>query len=260
MLVLFASLWLGVSRVFAQEDLAKQLSNPISSLVSLPYQFNFDRQIGPVRDGDKFTLNIQPVIPFNLNSDWNLISRTIIPLSSQSDIFPGAGSQSGCGSTLQSFFFSPVKPAGGWLIWGIGPAISVPSTNDPLLGSTRWGAGPTGVFLTQQGPWTIGVLTNHIWSVSGSSRSGTVSQTFLQPFVAYAAPDAWTFTLNSESTYDWVADRWSVPVNFTVSKILKFGDLPPMSLGGTIGYWVDSPDTGPHGWRFRMTSTLLFPK
>jgi hypothetical protein len=148
MLVLFASLWLGVSRVFAQEDLAKQLSNPISSLVSLPYQFNFDRQIGPVRDGDKFTLNIQPVIPFNLNSDWNLISRTIIPLSSQSDIFPGAGSQSGFGSTLQSFFFSPVKPAGGWLIWGIGPAISVPSTNDPLLGSTRWGAGPTGVFLT----------------------------------------------------------------------------------------------------------------
>jgi hypothetical protein len=241
-------------------DLAKQLSNPISSLISFPFQMNWDQRIGPARDGDKFTLNIQPVIPWSLGPEWNMISRTILPIAGQSDIFPGAGSQQGFGSTLQSLFFSPVKPAGGWLIWGIGPAISVPTTTDPLLGSYRWGAGPTGVFLTQQGPWTIGILTNHIWSVTSSTRTGPVDQTFLQPFIAYAAPDSWTITLNSESTYDWTTDAWSVPVNFTISKIVRIGNLPPVSLGGTVGYWVESPESGPHGWRFRFTTTLLFPK
>jgi len=192
-------------------ELAKQLSNPVASLISVPFQFNYDARIGPERDGEKFYLNFQPVIPTSLDKDWNLISRTIVPVISQRDIFPGAEDQSGLGDILQSFFFSPKVPAPGNIIWGVGPVFLLPSGTDPLLGTEKWGAGPTAVVLTQQCGWTIGILANHIWSYAGDADRADVNSTFLQPFIAYTTKDAWTYTLNSESTYDWVADQWSVP-------------------------------------------------
>jgi len=118
----------------------------------MPLQLNFDDNIGPLDQGSRVTLNIQPVIPITLNEDWNLISRTILPVISQKDIFPGSGSQSGLGDTIQSLFFSPAEPtASGW-IWGAGPAFLLPTASDDLLGTGKWGAGPTAVALKQQGP------------------------------------------------------------------------------------------------------------
>ena len=135
-------------------DLARQLANPISALISVPLQLNYDTDIGPDDDGERWTLNIQPVIPFGLNDDWNLISRTILPLVDQRDIFPGAGSQSGIGDVVQSLFFSPVKPtAGGW-IWGAGPVFLLPTGSDDLLTADKTGIGPTAVALKQEGRWT----------------------------------------------------------------------------------------------------------
>ncbi|EJL58445.1 hypothetical protein PMI09_00155 [Rhizobium sp. CF122] len=86
------------------------------------------------------------------------------------------------------------------------------------MGSGKWGAGPTAVALKQEGPWTYGMLANHIWSFAGQNNRDDIRSTFLQPFVAYTTPEAWTFTLNTESTYDWEHNEWSVPVNFQVSK------------------------------------------
>jgi hypothetical protein len=96
-----------------EEALAKQLANPVAALISTPFQFNYNQNLGPVDDGEQWQLNVQPVVPFSLNPDWNLISRTIVPLIHQSDIFPGAGSQSGVGDVLQSLFFSPAAPTAG---------------------------------------------------------------------------------------------------------------------------------------------------
>ena len=203
-------------------------------------------------------LNIQPVLPVDLNPEWNLISRTILPVVWQDEIYPGAGSQSGIGDIVQSVFFSPKAPtAGGW-IWGAGPVFLLPTGSDDLLSAKKWGAGPTGVALRQDGPWTYGLLANHIWSFAGSGKQD-VNATFLQPFVSYTTPTAWSFALNTESTYDWEREQWAVPINATVSKVTKVGDQL-VSFGGGVRYWVDGPEGGPHGWGFRLSVTLLFPR
>ncbi|WP_088703580.1 hypothetical protein [Rhizobium sp. R693] len=239
-------------------DLAKKLNNPIASLVSVPFQFNYDSGYGPA-DGNHEVLNIQPVIPFSLNEDWNLISRTIAPVIWQNDIAGDSGHQFGLGDITQSLFFSPKQPGPDGLIWGAGPVFLLPTATDEFLGSGKWGAGPTAVALKQEGPWTYGMLANHIWSFAGQSNRDDISSTFLQPFVAYTTPEAWTFTLNTESTYDWEHNEWSVPVNFQVSKVLKFGEQP-VSLAAGARYWVESPEGGPDGWGFRVVLTFLFPK
>ena len=239
--------------------LAQQLSNPVAALISVPFQLNYDQDIGPEDDGDRWLLNVQPVVPITLNEDWNLISRTILPLVSQSDIYPGAGSQSGLGDVVQSVFFSPKEPtAGGW-IWGAGPVLLLPTGSDDLLTADQWAGGPTAVVLKQQGPWTYGALANHLWSFAGSDNRADVDATFLQPFLSYTTPTAWSYTLNTESTYDWEGEQWSVPINVIVAKVTKVGGQL-ISVGGGVRYWADSPESGPEGFGLRLAVTLLFPK
>lgn len=241
------------------QDLAKQLSNPVADLISMPFQGNYNSGIGPVEDGSQTYVNVQPVIPFHLNEDWNLISRTILPVTSQTDIFPGAGSQFGLGNTQQSLFLSPVKPTNG-IIWGAGPIFYLHTATDEFLGPDKWGAGPTGVALMQKGPWTMGVLANQIWSFAGDDEEEDINQSFIQPFLNYTTKDAWTFGLNTESTYDWMTDEWSVPVNATVSKLMKFGKQP-VSFEAGVRYWAVSPeDAGPTDWGARFAVTFLFPE
>jgi hypothetical protein len=239
--------------------LAQELSNPLADLMTIPIQVNYDRDIGPRDDGWKLQTNIQPVIPFHLNDDWNLISRTIIPVIDQEDIFPGAGSQFGLGDINLSLFFSPKKPTSSGITWGIGPVLLLPTATDSLLGAKKWGAGPAAVALTTRGPWTVGMLANHIWSYAGDSDRQDISSTFLQPFVAYTWPSAWTISVQSESNYNWKTENWSVPINVGVSKLVKLGKLP-VSLQAGVGYWAESPESSPEGFRFRFQVTFVLPK
>jgi hypothetical protein len=240
-------------------ELAKQLSNPVASLISVPLQLNFDSDIGPDDDGDRVTLNIQPVIPFELSQDWNLISRTILPLVDQSDIFPGAGDQSGTGDIVQSLFFSPKSPTDSGWIWGVGPVFLLPTGSDDLLTADKTGVGPTAVALKQDGPWTYGALANHIESVAGDDDRDDVRATFLQPFLVYGTPEGVSYAINMESTYDWEAEQASVPINMQINKVGRIGSQM-IQFGGGLRYWADSPDGGPEGWGLRLNFVLLYPK
>jgi len=248
------------SQAVQAEQLAKQLSNPVADLVSIPFQFNWENGVG-TNDDLRFILNIQPVVPFSLGKNWILVSRFIVPYISQpAGLIPGMPTESGTGDIVASAFISP-KKAG--LVWGVGPVFGLPTTTDPLLGSGKWSIGPTAVMLKQQGQWTLGGLANHLWSIAdtGKVERPDVNQTLLQPFLSYTMKSALIFSINSESTYNWNADsgqEWTVPINVSVSKISRLGPFPfSIQVGG--GYFIKSPDSGPD-WKLRLAFTIILPR
>ena len=241
-----------------ETELAKKLANPVASLISVPIQANYDSNIGPDEEGSVWRINIQPVAPFALNDNWNLITRTIVPLIDQQDL-PVAGSgASGIGDIVQSFFFSPAPTSGG-LIWAVGPVLLYPTASDAALGAEKWGVGPTFLVLKQQGQWTFGALVNHIESVAGDGDRADVSLTLLQPFLSYITRTKTTLGLSTETTYDWENEAWSVPIAFNVAQLLKIGPQI-VQVGVGTRYWAVSPDGGSQNWGARVQLTLLLPK
>lgn len=248
-----------VAPLTAQDDadLAQQLTNPLADLISMPVQGNMDFGLGP-GGGQRMFTNIQPVIPFNLNENWNLISRTVLPVVDQNGIdFAGNRSDAfGLGDTVQSLFFSPKE--GEPFIWGIGPVFLLPTATDSALGGDKWSAGPTGVILKLDGPWTYGVLANHLWDFAGDDDRAGVNATFVQPFLSYTTDSATTFTISSEATYDWRNDQWTVPINLQIAQLIKPGKVP-ISVYAGVRYYAERPAQGPE-WGVRLGFTLLFPK
>lgn len=243
----------------SSSDLAKKLANPISDLVSIPFQFNWDGGVGP-NDDLRFLINVQPVLPMSVSEKWNVIGRFILPVLSQPSLVPGCEPRFGTGDIALSLFFSPKE---GGVIWGVGPVFSLPTTTDPALGSGQWSAGPTAIVLKQKGAWTFGALAYQMWSfaATGDVEREAVDQTFLQPFVCYTSKSGATLTLSSETTANWDKEsdeRWTVPLILQASKVTRLGPFPfSMALGG--GWYVEDPGAGPK-WKLRMSFTVLLPR
>lgn len=235
------------------DALAKALSNPVAALISVPLQYNYDATYGA--EGARSTLNIQPVVPISISEDWNLISRTIVPLIDQRDVLPGRH-QFGLGDVVQSAFFSPKAATASGVTWGVGPVAMLPTGTDDLSAET-WALGPTAVVLKQDGKWTYGALLNHMVDVGGRRRVD-ISATFLQPFASRSLGNGRTVAFNLESTYDWHAGQWTVPANVAFSKVSKIGGQMVSYTAGVRAY-LDAPEGGPD-WGVRLALTLLYPK
>ncbi|NTS75618.1 transporter [Catenovulum sp. SM1970] len=231
---ILASAFVHSSEKGSSQSLAQEIANPLTTMIMVPVQYEYNENIGPDDKGTRHNVFVQPIIPFELNDDWNLITRTIVPFIDQQDIFPGSGTQSGMGDITESLFFSPTQAVDGWWIHGFGPVFQFDSATDDYLGLDEHGIGLSYVGLTVYGPVTWGFLINHIYSAEGS-LGDTYSNTFFQPFYHYTTEWAMTFELTSESNYNWNEDQWSIPVTLTASQYFEVGDQA-LLLGGGFKY------------------------
>ena len=241
----------------SETELAKKTQNPVADLISVPFQNNFNFSAGP-QDATIYVLNVQPVIPLRLTEDWNLITRTIMPIINQPSLFEGGESAFGLGDLNPTFFLSPAKP--GKLIWGVGPTFTLPTETDSLLGTSKWSMGPAAVALSMQGPWVVGALANQQWSFAGWGDRD-VSQLLIQPFVNYNLPDAWYLVSAPIITADWEAssgNQWTVPVGGGAGKLFRLDKLP-INTQLQAFYNVERPQFAAD-WQLRFQLQFLFPK
>jgi hypothetical protein len=242
------------------EELAKLAQNPVGNLISLPFQNNTNLNFGPEK-GTQNVLNIQPVIPISVNSEWNVITRTIVPVIWNPSLGPGDERTDGLGDTVFTAFLSPAKP-GKW-IWGAGPVLQLPTNTNAELGNKNWGLGPSAVVLhlDHGSPWVYGVLVNNVWSLSSHERGGSYNNGLIQPFVNYNFKEGFYLTSAPIATVNWKADsgnKWTVPVGGGVGKIFHLGKLP-VNTQLSAYYNVVRPDDGPN-WQIRFQVQLMFPK
>jgi len=258
------------------EELAKKTQNPVADLISVPLQNNFNFGAGFNHNKMIYALNVQPVIPVNLNEEWNLITRIIMPIINQPSLFPTHGGAlpsttgTGFGDFNPTFFLSPAKP--GELIWGIGPTFTLPTATDRNLGAGQFSIGPAGVVLTMQGHWVFGALMNNQWSVVGWGDK-PVNAMLLQPFINYNLPDGWYLTSAPILTADWKADKagdvWTIPLGGGFGKLFRLGQILPLEghplaklpINTQLAAYgnVATPEFGPK-WQLRLQIQFLFPK
>jgi hypothetical protein len=239
------------------EALAKEAQNPVAKLISVPFQNNFNFNVGP-NNVTQYVLNVQPVVPFSLGEDWNLITRTVMPIINQPSAAPGAPSAFGLGDINPTFFLSPAKS--GEFIWGVGPTFTLPTATDSLLGNQEWCAGPAAVGLTMQGHWVMGALVNQQWSFAGWGDH-YVSAFLVQPFVNYNLPHGWYLTSSPIITADWhqePGNQWVVPLGGGIGKIQRIGKLPINFQLQAFGNVVKQ-DYG-SDWSLRFQMQFMFPK
>ena len=245
----------------SEEELAKKTQNPVADLISVPFQNNFNFNYGPNHDL-QYVLNVQPVIPSHITRDWNLITRTIIPVINQ----PWPESRFGLGDINISLFLSPAKMpslATGNLFWGAGPILQFPTATNDVLGSSNYAAGPTAVVGYLGEKWVFGLLANNLWSYASTSsyqRPYTNLMT-VQPFLNYNLPKGWSLTFSPIFTANWSAKDsqvWTVPLGGSVGKVFRIGKLPfSASLGAY--YNVVRPETIGPEWSIRAQIAILLP-
>jgi len=241
-------------------ELAKKLQNPIGDLYSFPFQNNTNFNAGPHK-GTQDILNVQPVIPIHINSDWTIITRTILPLVWQPSFQPAQTVPFGAGPTTFSAFLSPANPTNGWL-WGVGPGIQIPTISSATLGSNVWGGGPTGVLVYMKGPWVAGAVANNVWSFGGTpGLAGTRYNTFLvQPFVNYNFGGGWYVTSAPIITANWLTagnNAWTLPVGGGFGRVVKIADKLPVNLSISAYYNALRPEFG-STWQLRTQLTFIF--
>jgi hypothetical protein len=240
-------------------ELAKKLQNPIGDLYNVPFQNNTNFNVGP-HSGTQDILNIQPVIPIHVNQDWNVITRTILPLVWSPSFQPGQSVPFGTSPTTFSAFLSPRNPVDGW-IWGVGPIVEIPTISNKTLGSNVWGAGPAFVIVKLAGPIVAGVLANNVFSFGGTQGpNGTRYGLFtINPFLNYNFGDGWFIGSVPIITANELSGgaKWTLPVGLQGGRLIKLVDKLPVNLLVGAYYNALRPEFG-GTWQLRTQVALIF--
>jgi len=242
----------------AEAKLERDVQNPVSELISLPFQNNTTFDSGPYSRTTN-VMNIQPVIPINISDNWMIKSRTILPLSWQPYSGESSGGEFGLGDTTQTFFLAPRGDRK--LIWGIGPAFVIPTATSTLLGQGKFSMGPSVLALSQPGHWTIGALINNVWSVAGSGSRPPVNEMQLQAFVTYQMKQGWYIATSPIIEANWRAmsgSVWLVPVGGGIGRVTRMGK---QAINVTAQFYGNAAyPTGTSPWSMRLQFDLLFPE
>lgn len=250
--------------VFAQEEapksgssaqeLADKLANPVASLISVPLQNNLVYGVGPF-NGSKYTINVQPVIPFKLSENLNLITRYILPVVDQRDITGENTHQFGLSDATVTAFLAP-KTKG--LILGFGPAFLVPTATDKFLGTEKFGVGPSALVMHQGKGLSIGFIANQIWSVAGNKDRADFNQFYTQIFLTHSYKSGASLGITSEITQNWQDNTTLVTLSPNIGAVTKLGDqvvqFAIMPLIPIVGPSESKPD-----WGLRAVLAFVFP-
>jgi hypothetical protein len=239
--------------ITTNQALAISVHNPFEEFVKVPIQSTTGFDLGPHhKAGD--ALNIEPLLPFSLNADWDLIARPSLTVAYS----PTPHEQFGLEDLETSFFLTPAKNST-W-IWGLGPIFDFPTASSSELGSGRWAAGPTAALAYSEGPWSNYILAYQLMSFAGNRERGSVNQTYIEPEVSYNFESGWYVACDPAITYDWTADAangWTLPMGADVGKAFTIGSHS-LSLQGGAYDLMKRPDGAPQ-WIIRVEMTFLFP-
>ena len=243
-----------------EDDIAKESENPIGNLTILPFENYTNFQVGPNK-GTQNILEFEPVVPFHLNQEWNLITRAVIPAVWNPDLSPFPSVPQAIAPTDFSAFLSPRNPINGWTV-GAGPVIQLPTATSPTVGSSVWGGGPTAVVVHTGDKIVAGILANQIWSFGGVETgpgAKRYSSMLLEPFFNYNFGHGWFASSAPLITADWEArgTKWTLPVGVVGGRIVKLGGKLPvkLSLGGY--YNVVTPQYGAK-WTIQSVVAVIF--
>ena len=236
------------------QELADKLANPVASLISVPLQNNLNYGIGPF-NGSKYTINIQPVIPFKLTENLNLITRYILPVVDQQDITGENTHEFGLSDATVTAFFAP-KTKG--IIFGFGPAFLVPTATDKFLGTEKFGVGPSALVMHQGKGLSVGFIANQIWSVAGNEDRADFNSFYTQIFVSHSYKSGASLGVNAEITQNWEANTTLISLNPSIGAVTKLGDqvvqFAVMPLIPIVGHHEIRPD-----WGLRAVVAFVFP-
>ncbi|MFC6620045.1 hypothetical protein [Novosphingobium panipatense] len=237
------------------DELARKISNPAAFMISVPIHADLDLGDAAHDTVERYLLDIEPVIPFRLSQNWNMISHTDFPLAYSNPAGPGGGTF-GLGDINQTLSFTPAKHGG--LVWALGARASIPTATSKILGTGKLAVGPSLLLLRQTKSLTMGVSADHLWSIAGKSDRADISSTEVQPFLAWHIGGGRTISSNLDVSYDWEGDQWEVPLNVSFSKVTKVGrQMMSLSIGGK--YWFEAPTDQPE-WGITIGAVLLFPQ
>ena len=241
-------------------ELSKDTENPVTRQITLPLRYEADFNDGAYKaTKDTFEID-QAVVPFRLNEDWALITRTKLPVEALPPKKLGDHWAFGLSNGYTTFFLSPEHGEG--FYWGVGPVLYYPSATNSSVGVNKWGSGPSAAFVHKdEDPWVFGAVVNNIWSFGGpTTGSDRTNALFFNPFASYHFGDGWSVGSSPEITTNWIASRekWTVPIGGGVGKTFRVdGQVVKVDVNGY--YNAIRPQAGNETWLIQLKLTFVFP-